>query len=300
MLLGLQRSAGNRVVSRLMEYRGPAGHEAAPANAPIQRHIHWDPAGYFFIDTPTSRPAWIGSLALFGMGTGLSRNHIVPFNAIQDDLAVHLNNLVTNVAAPAPYIAALDNFCRTLYPVPAGPDYAMMVARRATIVADILAGNVANYGPHARALLSSLNSAPANIRLGLPGTNASIGENLDADFLPGTFTYTGQANTGGGLMNFPAPINVLSVTPASARVLYPFQDQTQYQLAFVLNPANRQLSSGTGPVPTPPVGPGAMPVLILSPNAFAAAGGVVALGTVAGPGLPAGGTPVYVLPWIFQ
>jgi hypothetical protein len=240
----------------------------------------------------------MGSLTMFGAGTGLSRNHIIPFNAIQDDLAVHLNNLVANAAAPGPYIAALTNFCTTLYPVPAGPDYATMVARRATIVADILAGMVANYGPHARALLSSLNSAPANIRLGAPGLNKSIGENLDADFLPGTYKYTGQAKTGAGLKNFVAPIDVLRPTTASDRVLYPFQDQTQYQIAFVLNAANKQLSSLTGPAPTPPVGAGAMPVLIMSPNAFAA-GGAPPFGTVTGPGL-GGPTPVYILPWVFE
>lgn len=115
----------------------------------------------------------MGAVGALAPGLLQSRNHIVPFETIQNDLANYLNDLIG---------ADTDHNQERLINLATGP-----------------------YDAHARALLSSLNSSPDNVRLGSRVTNLSIGENLDADFNPGTTAWPGgQCKTSAGVAMVPA------------------------------------------------------------------------------------------------
>ena len=234
------------------------------SSQPVQRHISWDAvAGQFQLD-PT-RPGWVDGLAGAPVGPGQSRNHIIDFENIQNDLATILNTII---AANTPgNRAQLTTLTNALIPTP-GPARTNMIFWRTALIASINAGIVGNYHTEARALLSLLNSSPDNVRVGDAGINTVIGQNIDADFNPGMVAFAG-----GMVSTMAAPAGVivpaqpvLTLTPASNDQVYRYQAVTQQTITFVINPFNnRQLSSVTGPnvgtaAPLPPY-----PVLVTDP-----------------------------------
>ncbi|WP_413173207.1 DUF4157 domain-containing protein [Anabaena azotica] len=233
----------------------------------VQRHISWvTPPGQFQIDA--DRPGWMDGVGAMALGPGQSRNHIVDFENIQNDLANILNTIVA-----APTLANQNHLIRftdALMPTVGFPR-TNMVAMRTALITSMTAGPpaVANFHTEARALLSRLNSSPDNVRVGNAAINTSIGQNLDADFIPGTVLYPG-----GNVRTHVAPAGVhqgpttvLTLTPASNAIVYQYQQETTQMITFVINPANRrQLSSVTGPtvgtaLPLPP-----HPVLVTDPS----------------------------------
>lgn len=215
----------------------------------LQRHIHWvTPPGQFQIDHV--RPGWMdGAGALVHVPGLTSRNHIIDFENIQNDLAIILNNIVVGGGPPA-HVVNLINFTNALVHTP-GVAQASMFAIRATLIA-ALGPPVINATAHiqARLLLSRLNSSPDNVRVGNAAINTSIGQNIDADFTPGIFPFAGgmvrtAAAPAGALV---AAQPVLTLTPASNLQVYRYQEYTTQMISFVINPVNnRQLSSGMGP-----------------------------------------------------
>lgn len=238
----------------------------------IQRHIWWDGvANQFVIDG--TRPGWMGTVGALAPGAFQSRDHIVPFETIQNELCISLNNLlVFNTLANQQHL--IDQ-TEALFPT-ASPDRWTMRVRRQYLITAINLGQVANYHAGARALLSSLNSSPDNVRLGNSALNLSIGENLDADFNPGTFPFGGgNCQTSAGVVMI-APQPVLTLTPASNTTVYAYQTHTDQPMSFVLGLLpipNRQLSSVVGPtaggglpVGMPPIAPLPLPVLVTDPT----------------------------------
>lgn len=231
---------------------------------PIQRHIGWvGGAGQFQLDP--NRPGWMDGMGGVAVGPGQSRNHIIDFENIQNDLANILNALVA--ANTLVNQNRLINLTDALMPT-AGGARTNMIALRTALLASITAGTVGNYNTEARALLSQLNSSPDNVRVGDAAINASIGQNIDADFNPGTVAFGGgmvsTTAVPGGVVVPAQP--VLTLTPASNNQVYRYQMVTQQAISFVINPLNnRQLSSVTGPTvgtvaPAPP-----HPVLVTDP-----------------------------------
>jgi hypothetical protein len=231
---------------------------------PIQRHISWaGGAGQFQLDG--LRPGWMDGMGGVAVGPGQSRNHIIDFENIQNDLANILNALVA--ANTLVNQNRLINFTNAIIPT-AGGARVNMINLRNTLMASITAGTVGNYNTEARALLSQLNSSPDNVRVGNAAINASIGQNIDADFNPGAVAFAGgmvsTTAVPGGVVVPAQP--VLTLTPASNNQVYQYQMVTQQAISFVINPLNnRQLSSVTGPTvgtvaPAPP-----HPVLVTDP-----------------------------------
>lgn len=246
----------------------------ASSDGPAQRHISWDAINNQFVIDNT-RPGWMGAVGAMAVGWGQSKNHIVPFAGIQNDLCVLLNQLVA--AAGAPAIAAAQAevvaLCESLFPNPS-PDRVVMRARRLACINAIAAGTVGLYHNTSRALLSALNSSPDNVRAGGAINNLRIGENLDADFVAGSIWYAGPAISNGVLI--PAVNqNVLTLTAASNRVVYNYFHQQEqspaiqggFGLTFVLSLlTGRQISSGTGPTAGGGMlGGAALPVLVTDP-----------------------------------
>ncbi len=235
----------------------------------IQRHISWSFANNQF-EIDNTRPGWMGTVAQMPTGWLQTKNHIVPFADIQNDLTLKLNAFVGAPLVPANRQAIID-FSNALYPSLPNPDYGNMTGRRANILNDITVGANGNYHAHSRALLSALNSSPDNIRAGGAATNLSIGQNLDADFNAGTqIWHGGNCHTAAGHVFVP-PNNFLTLTAASNNIIYAYQQQSGAALSFVLSFLNKQLSSGVGPTAgggvvlgVPPVAP-ALPVLVTDP-----------------------------------
>jgi hypothetical protein len=145
-----------------------------------------------------------------------------------------------------------------------------MVNHRNTLLASITALTFANYDGDARALLSRLNSSLDNVRVGDAAINASIGQNIDADFVAGTTPFAGgtvrtTANPAGIVVGAQL---VLTLTAVSNARLYAYQEATTQGLSFVIHPiTNRQLSSVTGPTVGTALGNPAYPVLVTDPLA---------------------------------
>lgn len=228
----------------------------------VQRHISWNGgANQFEIDG--TRPGWMGAVAAMAPGMLQSRNHIVPFETIQNDLCLALNACVAN-NGPATQQVVIDQ-TDALFPN-ATPGRATMIQRRDDLFDALDNGATGQYHARARALLSAMNSSPDNVRLGSRLQNWRIGENLDADFNPGITAFAGglcYTNAGAAPVVVP-PQNVLTLTPASNRIIYDYQQQTTQTMSFVLSQfTNMQISSGTGPGGA---GAGAnMPVLVTDP-----------------------------------
>lgn len=209
----------------------------------VQRAIYYTPKNKRF-EIDNKRIGWIG---IWGgkAPTGQTRNHIVPFEAIQNDLCLKLNAILKSNTSTTRH--DLIDYTETLF-LGSSPERTGMRKRRTRLLAALQKGLTSKYQTSARMLLSALNSSPDNVRWGHAGLNSSIGENLDADFQPGTTAYGGQ--------------NVLTLTPSSNSLLYGYQSHTDRTLSFVLDPTtNRQLSSGTSPT----TGSG-LPVLVTDPT----------------------------------
>jgi hypothetical protein len=240
----------------------------------VQRHISWD-ANQFVIDN--TRPKWMGTVANLPVGVLQSKNHIVPFAGIQNDLCVLLNQLLGNPAMVA-HQNEVITLCESLYPTQPPPDYAKMVNRRNACINAIVNGNNGLYHQESRALLSALNSSPDNIRAGDATNNLRIGENLDADFNAGPMPYNGNVIRNGAQVAINQ--NVLTLVAASNDVIYRYfhqQEQSNaiqggFGLTFVLSwLTGRQISSGAGPTAGGGVfGGAALPVLVTPPAGAAA------------------------------
>jgi predicted secreted protein len=200
-----------------------------------------------------------------GVAVGPRQSHIIDFENIQNDFANILNALVgANTMANQNRLINLTNAIIST----GGGARANMINLRTTLMTSITAGTVANYYAESRALLSQLNSSPDNVRVGNSAINASIGQNIDADFNPGTVAFAGgmvsTTAIPGGVVVPAQP--VLTLTPTSNNQVYRYQMVTQQAISFVINPLNnRQLSSVTGPTvgtvaPAPP-----HPVLVTDP-----------------------------------
>jgi hypothetical protein len=150
------------------------------------------------------RPGWSGRWAQ-GVGPGLSRNHIIPYQLISEALtnvyiamyrsaAVAAQYGVTPAVAAHQAISALSEISDALYPSRAGTaqnafaEYTQMVNERTALVTAIT--TVANYAAptaneqsglasRASALEVSLASAPQNVRAGNANMNLRIGANSD-------------------------------------------------------------------------------------------------------------------------
>jgi hypothetical protein len=150
------------------------------------------------------RPGWSGRWAQ-GVGQGLSRNHIIPYQLISEALtnvcvamyrwaAMAAQFGVTPAVAATQGITALSEISGALYPSGAGtpqnafPEYTQMVNERTALVTAIT--TVANYAAptaneqstlaaRASALEASLASAPENVRVGDAQMNQRIGANSD-------------------------------------------------------------------------------------------------------------------------
>ena len=232
--------------------------DAANPNAShpvIQRHISYNNvANQFEVDA--SRPTWQGALSATP-ARGQSRNHVIDFENIQNDLANMLNTLL--VANTAPNRATLTRMVNSLVPS-AGAYRTATLNHLNNLIAAITAGNTALYHAESRALLSRLNSSPDNVRIGNSAINSSIGQNIDAEFNAGTTPYNGNVRTAAGTIAHNGP--VLTLTPAHNRIVYEYLSQTTQGglLTFVINPVtNRQLSS------TQPPTVANRPVLITDP-----------------------------------
>jgi len=239
----------------------------------VQRHISWDAANNQFV-IDIFRPAWMGTV--FGMPVGMlqSKNHIIPFAGIQNDLCILLNQLLDDHAYQnEAYQNEVIALCESLYPNQRTPDYEEMVNRRNTCINAIINGTSSEYHESSRALLSALNSSPDNIRAGNAFTNLSIGENLDADFNAGSVVYNGNVIQNGNVVAINQ--NVLTLVPDSNAIVYNYFHQQEnsaairggFSLSFVLSElTRRQISSVTGPtVGGGILGAAALPVLVTDP-----------------------------------
>ena len=198
-----------------------------------------------------------------------SKNHIIPFAGIQNDLCILLNQLLREHAYQNEVIA----LCESLYPNQRTPDYEEMVNRRDACINAIIKGDSSEYNERSRALLSALNSSPDNMRAGNAITNLSIGENLDADFNAGSVVYNGNVIQNGNVVAINQ--NVLTLVPDSNAIVYSYFHQQEnsaairggFGLSFVLSPpTGRQISSVTEPtVGGGILGAAALPVLVTDP-----------------------------------
>lgn len=221
-----------------------------------QRQIYYN-GGVPQFEIDGKKPAFMGAVkALLVLGNQ-SRDHIVPFDAIQNDLAIILNGILTGAMANVDLI----NFSEALFPNKAATaSYGVMTNRRGKLITSLNNGATGSYEKHARALLSALNSSSENIRVGNAALNSSVGENLDADFLPGVFTVPGGPGLNvignGGAQTLPPGTQYLRLIPASESVLYEYQKHTTQDLSFVLNPVtNTQVSSVIAPTTVVPAQP---------------------------------------------
>lgn len=245
--------------------RKARGESTSPCGT-IQRHISWNAILAQFELDP-NRPGWIGTVAALVPGGGQSRNHIIDFENIQNDVAFLLNVIVgANTLFNRTRLIALTD---AVMPTP-GLRRTDMVNHRNTLLASITALTFANYDGDARALLSRLNSSLDNVRVGDAAINASIGQNIDADFVAGTTPFAGgtvrtTANPAGIVVGAQL---VLTLTAVSNARLYAYQEATTQGLSFVIHPiTNRQLSSVTGPTVGTALGNPAYPVLVTDPLA---------------------------------
>jgi hypothetical protein len=241
----------------------------------IQRLV-WYEGGIPEFQVDGAKPTFMGAVKAMAVGVG-SRNHIIPYAAIENDTAVLLNNWLAN---PAIGTAAIQNLTEALFVDKTGgaASYQTMLVRRATLFTTLGTASIADYQTHVRALVSALNSSSDNVRPGDSSINSSIGENLDVDFLPGTITVppAGLPVVGnGGPVTLAGGTEYLRLEPNSEQILYNYQINTTQDLSFVFGAlTNTQLSSLDAPQP---VGGG---------GAATVAGKVVVVFDVGGGGVP--------------
>lgn len=269
---GLEREADEMGAKALqMKSEGPvtsSGLGFAGGSEVVQRAIWYEGSvPEFQIDG--NKPSFIGDVKAMVLLASQSRDHIVPYAAIENDLAVLLNQYLANPGNTTD----LTNFSEALFPNKIGnSSYDAMVQHRTRLLNTLAAGTTGNYQAHARSFLSRLNSSTDNIRAGDSSLNSSIGESLDTDFIPGfqTVAFGGLAVVGSsGAQMLPAGTNYLRLNPGSESVLYEYQNHTTQELSFVLNPTtNTQVSSVDAPSPTGGAAPATvsgLPVVVFDP-----------------------------------
>ncbi|WP_084134741.1 DUF4157 domain-containing protein [Paenibacillus harenae] len=222
---------------------GPAG--GSPSSL-IQRQIFYEHhVSQFSIDG--KKPSFMGALKQLALQGGQSKDHIIPYAAIENDLAVFLNEILAKKYT----VNDLTQLTEALFLDKTKLMYHEMVKRRTKLIADLNNGLHPSYEKSARALLSALNSSEDNVRIGDSITNSSIGENIDANFLPGTFKVGAaglNVQGAGGPMMLAANTEYLRLEPNSEEIVYNYQDRTSQGLSFVLGAiSNTQLSSETAP-----------------------------------------------------
>ena len=216
------------------------------------------------------RPNWIGQVSQWLVFNGRSKNHIIAFEHIQNDLCIILNEIIANIPNS---INRLINLTDSLYSNTQTIEYGIMINHRNQLLNAIQNNQTFNYQQLAQTLLSDINSSPDNVRLGDAGINLSIGVNIDADFLAGTFFYTGPVQTVKGTP-FVHNLQHLRLTPNSNSIVYRYQSVTNRPLHFILNgrggalnqavPNGMHLSSGALPTVFNRQNP--FPVLVTDPN----------------------------------
>lgn len=231
----------------------------------VQRLIWYDHSVPEF-QVDGKKPGFIGAVKALSVPGGKSRDHIVPYAAIENDLAVLLNNLLSGTIL----FTTIEDLTDALFPTKvANKSYQTMMAARNNLFNALTLGQAPYYQQYARALASSLNSSRENIRIGDAALNSSIGENLDADFLPGFYVLASSLSVlaaSGPKTLFPSTY-YLRLTPPSEAVIYEYQTHTTQDLSFVLNFAtNTQVSSVDAPRSTHHTKPVAgLPVIVFDP-----------------------------------
>lgn len=241
---------------------------------PVAAQIYWQ-NGQFVIDNV--RPAWQGAVANLNVANG-SRNHIIAFEVIQNDLAFKLNRLRTNNMQQGD-INNLVALTEALFINGPNVEVQAMRQARANLLQAIQQNNQNNFQALSQTLLGLLNSSSANVRVGNAALNNAIGYSIDAEFSPGLANYNGPANTTQGQVQFNGP--ALRLTPHSNAIVYRYQAASGLALSFVVNgihgvqnqaaPNGVQLSSTMLPqipqnqLPNP-INPQPYPVLVTEPT----------------------------------
>ncbi len=196
---------------------------------PATAQIYWQ-NNQFVIDA--NRPAWQGAVANLNVGPGQSRDHVIAFEVIQNDLAVKLSGLVQGGMAQT----AVNNLVALTDALfingPANEVQAMQQARNNLLTA-LQNGATNTYQTLAQTLLGLLNSSSANVRVGDAALNASIGYSIDAEFQPGLHAYNGFVLTPNGQTNFAG--QVLLLNAHSNAIVYRYQMASGLALSFVVN-----------------------------------------------------------------
>ncbi|WP_426368909.1 DUF4157 domain-containing protein [Streptomyces sp. E-08] len=269
----VMRSAAPVQGAPATESAGPVAASSTGTTPAIQRHISFNPTGaggnpQFEVDG--TRPGWQGPVA-GAPGAGNSRNHQIPFDGIQNDLALRLNNYmnfggVNGGAVAQAQLTAIEALTDSLFPT-AGTYQRNMRATRAALIRAIDTGNANDSHNYARSLLSQMNSSPDNIRNGPSGLNSSISDNLDVEFNAGSTPFTGSAETANGVQQFNA-LQVLTLQARSNDIVFGYSQGAVGAPGFVLDPVTGlQMSSTAAPsgVGRHPGG-GSWPVLVRDPS----------------------------------
>ena len=244
-------------------------------NEVTERHVVWvDPADQFQVDFNNTRPGWTGNVANMVTGGNQSRNHIIAFEVIQNDVINILNSLIVNFTAMEE--VRLIDLAESLFLGGPANEINNVQDALTNVLDEIRNGNTANYNASARHLLSVLNSSTANVRVGDSGLNGSIGYNIDADFVPGTSMINENVATVNGVANYNG--EVLMLTPHHNAIVFNYQEHCGLTLSFVLSGIGGALYPGTphgmqlSSTQLPQVGPPAnypYPVLVRDPAGVA-------------------------------
>lgn len=194
--------------------------------------IYWQ-NNQFVVDN--IRPAWQGAVANLNVGNGQSRDHIIAFEVIQNDLAVKLNNIRANNMQQAG-INNLAAMTDALFIGAPQLEIQAMQQTRQNLLQTMHNNQNNNYQASAQALLGLLNSSSGNVRVGNAGINAAIGYSVDAEFQGGLFQYNGQVNAANGQQAFNG--YVLHLTQHSNAIVYRYQAASGLALTFVINGLN--------------------------------------------------------------
>lgn len=249
-------TGGNRLPPP--QFKTNASHDSPV----VQRKMDYDKdlLGNFQFYTTGERLGFVDSVAKWNTNSGESIDHIIPFHTIENDLCIRLNELLANPKGGTE-IQNLKDLHASLYPTQKPVNhYKFSVQVLDNVINQIQNGNTSAYNVAANQLLSYLNSAPDNLRIGDSNTNSSIGENLDCDFQSGSFNYSGVVEYSGGqkIVNNHA---VLLLTDDSNTILYNyFSASPSDMFSFVLDNNKKQMSSVQPPTKS------GLPVLVTDPN----------------------------------
>lgn len=293
-------------VSAQQHTDGPAPDSAAHdhGHAAVQRLIEFGPNaddGSFELQLTPGRPAWEPTAQAMANNAGpnASLNHIIPFERIQRDLDKHANFLfdARGTTGWQSAVAAFEANCDALF-TNGSPEHTAMVQRRNAVI------NALNH-PFTRtqrapveaaiqSLLSALNSSSQNLRIGDASLNASIGNAIDADFLPGTIRHTGAVftdspppsavplpNQGGAQATHTVTnLECVRLTPQHESHVFAYSAASPSSLKFTINGLagvlhhalqnGQHMSSTQAPTAVAPSGTPPYPVLVMDPNGIRA------------------------------